>query len=175
MGRKPARSCAGARDRAGKRGKTRLMPCSRTCGELYEKCLLRACRRHFCGESEIRTRDTLLGYTRFPGVPLQPLEHLSNTYPVPFGKNRTAKVVKKKKNPTSSRRICGIFRHKWEGTISCPCKSPSGSNRNRKSRHGLLRSTSRNGNSVRGSPLPGPWRARHRIPSFQPRDGRHPS
>ena len=29
------------------------------------------------GESEIRTRDTLLGYTRFPGVPLQPLEHLS--------------------------------------------------------------------------------------------------
>ena len=31
----------------------------------------------FCGESEIRTRDTLLGYTRFPGVPLQPLEHLS--------------------------------------------------------------------------------------------------
>ena len=34
-----------------------------------------------CGESEIRTRDTLLGYTRFPGVPLQPLEHLSNTGP----------------------------------------------------------------------------------------------
>ena len=31
----------------------------------------------FSGESEIRTRDTLLGYTRFPGVPLQPLEHLS--------------------------------------------------------------------------------------------------
>ena len=47
-----------------------------------------------CGESEIRTRDTLLGYTRFPGVPLQPLEHLSNTYPGPFGQNRTAKVVK---------------------------------------------------------------------------------
>lgn len=31
----------------------------------------------FCGVSEIRTRDTLLAYTRFPGVPLQPLEHLS--------------------------------------------------------------------------------------------------
>ena len=30
-----------------------------------------------CGESGIRTRDTLLAYTRFPGVPLQPLEHLS--------------------------------------------------------------------------------------------------
>ena len=29
------------------------------------------------GETGIRTPDTLLGYTRFPGVPLQPLEHLS--------------------------------------------------------------------------------------------------
>ena len=34
----------------------------------------------FClgGVSEIRTRDTLLAYTRFPGVPLQPLEHHSS-------------------------------------------------------------------------------------------------
>jgi hypothetical protein len=31
----------------------------------------------FCGERGIRTLDTLLAYTRFPGVPLQPLEHLS--------------------------------------------------------------------------------------------------
>ena len=31
----------------------------------------------YCGERGIRTPDTLLGYTRFPGVPLQPLEHLS--------------------------------------------------------------------------------------------------
>ena len=31
----------------------------------------------YCGETGIRTPDTLLGYTRFPGVPLQPLEHLS--------------------------------------------------------------------------------------------------
>ena len=30
-----------------------------------------------CGVTEIRTRDTLLAYTRFPGVPLQPLEHHS--------------------------------------------------------------------------------------------------
>ena len=30
-----------------------------------------------CGERGIRTPDTLLTYTRFPGVPLQPLEHLS--------------------------------------------------------------------------------------------------
>ena len=52
-----------------------------------------SCRSLSCGESEIRTRDTLLGYTRFPGVPLQPLEHLSNTYPGPFGQNRTAKVI----------------------------------------------------------------------------------
>ena len=29
------------------------------------------------GKTGIRTPDTLLGYTRFPGVPLQPLEHLS--------------------------------------------------------------------------------------------------
>ena len=35
---------------------------------------------HFCGATEIRTRDTLLGYTRFPGVPLQPLEHRSLLY-----------------------------------------------------------------------------------------------
>ncbi len=31
----------------------------------------------YCGERGIRTPDTLLTYTRFPGVPLQPLEHLS--------------------------------------------------------------------------------------------------
>ena len=35
------------------------------------------CRRTLSGVSEIRTRDTLLTYTRFPGVPLQPLEHHS--------------------------------------------------------------------------------------------------
>ncbi len=34
---------------------------------------------YFCGETGIRTPDTLLGYTRFPGVPLQPLEHLSSS------------------------------------------------------------------------------------------------
>ena len=31
----------------------------------------------FSGEKGIRTLDTLLEYTHFPGVPLQPLEHLS--------------------------------------------------------------------------------------------------
>ena len=39
---------------------------------------LRAELQIVCGEREIRTPDTLLGYTRFPGVPLKPLEHLSN-------------------------------------------------------------------------------------------------
>ena len=35
----------------------------------------------FCigGEGGIRTLDTLLTYTHFPGVRLQPLGHLSNT------------------------------------------------------------------------------------------------
>ena len=31
----------------------------------------------FCGENRIRTCETLLTPTRFPDVPLQPLEHLS--------------------------------------------------------------------------------------------------
>lgn len=30
-----------------------------------------------CGVGEIRTREPLLATTRFPGVPLQPLEHHS--------------------------------------------------------------------------------------------------
>ena len=40
---------------------------------------IQSCMQGFicCGENEIRTRDTLLAYTRFPGVPLQPHEHLS--------------------------------------------------------------------------------------------------
>ena len=34
--------------------------------------------RLFCGENRIRTCEPVLPATRFPGVPLQPLEHLSN-------------------------------------------------------------------------------------------------
>ena len=30
-----------------------------------------------CGERGIRTPETISSFTRFPGVPLQPLEHLS--------------------------------------------------------------------------------------------------
>ena len=33
--------------------------------------------KYLCGERGIRTPETLLEFTRFPGVPLQPLEHLS--------------------------------------------------------------------------------------------------
>ena len=33
--------------------------------------------KNLCGETGIRTPETLLEFTRFPGVPLQPLEHLS--------------------------------------------------------------------------------------------------
>ena len=33
--------------------------------------------QNLCGETGIRTPETLLEFTRFPGVPLQPLEHLS--------------------------------------------------------------------------------------------------
>ena len=32
---------------------------------------------HFCREEGIRTLDTLLAYTHFPGVRLRPLGHLS--------------------------------------------------------------------------------------------------
>ncbi len=37
----------------------------------------RFCYEILCGETGIRTPETLLEFTRFPGVPLQPLEHLS--------------------------------------------------------------------------------------------------
>ncbi len=33
-----------------------------------------------CGVTEIRTREPLVTVTRFPGVPLQPLEHHSNIF-----------------------------------------------------------------------------------------------
>ena len=33
--------------------------------------------KSFCGERGIRTPETLLGFTRFPGGPVQPLLHLS--------------------------------------------------------------------------------------------------
>ena len=56
-------------------------------------CLISYLSTYWCGESGIRTRDTLLAYTRFPGVPLQPLEHLSKKGDS-FGKR--AQITKKK-------------------------------------------------------------------------------
>ena len=49
-----------------------ILGCKKGCKS--RKCLIYTL---YCGETGIRTPDTLLGYTRFPGVPLQPLEHLS--------------------------------------------------------------------------------------------------
>ena len=37
----------------------------------------RAASTALCGEKGIRTPETLLGFTRFPGGPVQPLLHLS--------------------------------------------------------------------------------------------------
>ena len=42
-----------------------------------EQAQIRLFVKVFCGERGIRTPETLLEFTRFPGVPLQPLEHLS--------------------------------------------------------------------------------------------------
>ena len=45
---------------------------------VHTPCLAHTRRKPlFCGESGIRTRGTLLRYTHFPGVLLQPLGHLS--------------------------------------------------------------------------------------------------
>ena len=44
-----------------------------------EQAQIRLFVKVFCGERGIRTPETLLEFTRFPGVPLQPLEHLSSS------------------------------------------------------------------------------------------------
>ncbi len=55
-----------------------LAPCSIHCQCLLAQASLdRQTLSMFCGETGIRTPETLLEFTRFPGVPLQPLEHLS--------------------------------------------------------------------------------------------------
>ena len=40
-------------------------------------CSTSSCFVSFCGKRGIRTPETLLGFTRFPGGPVQPLLHLS--------------------------------------------------------------------------------------------------
>ncbi len=49
---------------------------------LNKNCPFGAILKNFGGERGIRTLDTLLRYTHFPGVPLQPLEHLSKINPL---------------------------------------------------------------------------------------------
>ena len=44
----------------------------------------------YSGEKGIRTPGTLLEYTRFPSVPLKPLEHLSNNL---IGRQRYKKIL----------------------------------------------------------------------------------
>ena len=47
-----------------------------------------------CGERGIRTLETLLGFTRFPSVRLQPLGHLSLTsHSTQFGAQNTKNVI----------------------------------------------------------------------------------
>lgn len=48
-----------------------------------------------CGETGIRTPETLLEFTRFPGVPLQPLEHLSFAQKRYISKSATKLLQKK--------------------------------------------------------------------------------
>ena len=45
-----------------------------------------------CGETGIRTPETLLKFTRFPGVPLKPLEHLSLAH-MRFKSNSATKLL----------------------------------------------------------------------------------
>ena len=53
-----------------------LAPCSKKNFRL-SLCKHKLTTIFLCGETGIRTPETLLRFTRFPGVPLQPLEHLS--------------------------------------------------------------------------------------------------
>lgn len=56
---------------------------------LYQICLIKKLPQEillagvlsvFSGATEIRTREPVVPVTRFPGVPLQPLEHRSNVW-----------------------------------------------------------------------------------------------
>lgn len=48
--------------------------------KLPQEILLAGVFSVFCGATEIRTREPVVPVTRFPGVPLQPLEHRSNVW-----------------------------------------------------------------------------------------------
>ncbi len=51
-----------------------------------------------CGERGIRTPDTLLGYTRFPGERLKPLGHLSFILTVRVAHTRQLRQINQEKN-----------------------------------------------------------------------------
>jgi hypothetical protein len=68
-----------------------------------------------CGERGIRTLDTLLAYTRFPGEPVQPLRHLSKARLVRYGVARwKARVIKYKV-------VRLTLRPKAEMSVEQPC------------------------------------------------------
>ncbi len=54
-----------------------------------------------CGERGIRTPDTLLGYTRFPGERLKPLGHLSFYFDCLGGAHPSIEANKSRKKTLS--------------------------------------------------------------------------
>ena len=54
------------------------------------------------GERGIRTPETLLTFTRFPGVPLQPREHLSKGKNMVGWSGHPPKATEKIQGPTES-------------------------------------------------------------------------
>jgi hypothetical protein len=57
---------------------TRATPCLKTKSSNKTLIYKQNTTNNYFGERGIRTLDTLLTYTRFPGVLLQPLGHLSS-------------------------------------------------------------------------------------------------
>ena len=67
-----------------------------------------------CGEKGIRTPGTLLEYTRFPSVPLKPLEHLSNFFVDCKGKTKIRNIKTKNQMENSDFAFAVVF-----SSISC--------------------------------------------------------
>ncbi len=61
---------------------------------MYVKLLKNSLIKNYCGERGIRTLDTLVRYTHFPGVRLRPLGHFSITHRPESGH----KIQKNKQN-----------------------------------------------------------------------------
>ena len=84
-----------------------------------------------CGKTGIRTPETLLRFTRFPGVPLQPLEHLSIVSIETACKVTTKKLNTQKKSQKKVKKSSFyIFLHKISSVMSrqlSPAPTLSGS------------------------------------------------